>query len=244
MRSLGNSGLAKSWALVLAIGLAALIVLTSCGDDEGPGARLTAAEHNEEGWKSYILGDYGDARAHFNDALKLDPELYEARLGVAWCEAQQGEYLSAVADFDMLLDSGFLMEDAFAGRAAAALEIPDDSLAVASAESTLARDGHYFFARRPDYNFHDLHLILAQAYFALSDYPKAQEQADILYPGNGLSPTEPSTWVVGEVEYPTYEAALAVLIEYLWTLEGFREPQSSPAGFLTERCGSPGGVVE
>jgi tetratricopeptide (TPR) repeat protein len=217
----------------LAIGLAALIVLTSCGDDEGPGSRLSAAEHNEEGWASYVLGDYEDARGHFTDALTLDPELYEARLGAAWCEAQQGEYLTAVADFDILLESSLLMEDAFAGRAAAALEIPDDSLAVASAESTLARDEGYFFARRPDYNFYDLHLILAQAYFALSEYSKAQEQADILYPGNGLDPAEPSSWVVDQVAYPTYEAALAVLIEYLWALEDFREPQAGPAEFPT-----------
>lgn len=219
MKSVPRSNGSKLWPLALAIGLAAILALSSCGEDEGPGSSLTAAQHNEEGWSSYILGDYALARSHFAEALRLEPELSEARLGLAWTKAQEGEYLSAVADFDHVLFSGALMEDAFAGRAAAALEVPDDSLAVASAESTLARNIHYFFVKRPEYNFYDLRLILAQAYFALSRYSKAQEQVDVLDPGNGLNPTDPETWVVGGVSYPTYEASLAVLIEFLWAFE-------------------------
>jgi tetratricopeptide (TPR) repeat protein len=216
----------------MAIGLAAILALSSCGEDEGPGSGMTAAQHNEEGWGSYLLGDYADARSHFSDALGLDPNLVEARLGLAWSEAQEGKYPSAVRDFDQVLASGVLMEDAFAGRAAAALEVPDDSLAVASAESTLARDVHYFFNRRPEYNFYDLRLILAQAYFALSRYSEAQDQVDILDPDNGLDPADSESWVVGGTGYPTYEASLAVLIEHLWAFEGAYSPSSyktSPA---------------
>jgi tetratricopeptide (TPR) repeat protein len=216
------------WPLVLAIGLAALLVLTSCGGDESPGPGLTAAQHNEEGWSSYILGDYGDARFHFAEALKLEQGLSEARLGLAWSEAHAGEYLAAVNDFNQVIDSGALVEDAFAGRAAAALEVPNDTLAVASAESTLSRNPNYFFGRRPEYNFYDLRLILAQAYFALSEYSSAQEQVDVLDPGNGLDPGEPSTWIVNDVVYPTYEAALAIEIEYLWALEQTPLPHSAP----------------
>jgi len=224
MRSAPRSNMRNLWSLAPAIGLAALLALSSCGKDEGPGSSMTAAQHNEEGWGSYLLGDYADSRSHFSEALRLDPDLLEARLGLAWSEAQEGEYLSAVQDFDQVLESGVLMEDAFAGRAASALELPDDSLAVASAESTLARDPHYFFSRRPEYNFYDLRLILAQAYFALSQYSKAQEQVDVLDPDNGLDPADSETWVVGGISYPTYKASLAVLIESLWAFEGAGPP--------------------
>lgn len=219
MALVSNTRATGLWPVVLVVGLAGLLILSSCGEDEGPDADLTAAEHNEEGWSSYILGDYGHARGHFAEALRIDAGLHEARLGLAWCEAQAGVYLVAVNDFNQVIESGALTKDAFAGRAAAALEVPDDSLAAASAESTLARDLHYYFVRRPEYNFYDLRLILAQAYFALSEYSYAQEQVDILDPGNGLDPAEPSTWVVSGVLYPTYEAALAIEIERLWALE-------------------------
>jgi tetratricopeptide (TPR) repeat protein len=217
MWSASRSNASKLWSFVLPVGLAVILVLASCGED---GSRSsTAAQHNEEGWGSYILGDYAEAGSHFTEALRLDPGLFEARLGLAWTQAQQGEYVSAVDNFTELLDSGALMEDSFAGRAAVALEVPDERLAVASAESTLARAPNYFFGRRPAYNFYDLRLIMAQAYFALSEYSNAQGQVDVLDPENGLDPGNPETWMVDGVSYPTYQAALAIEIEHLWAVE-------------------------
>jgi tetratricopeptide (TPR) repeat protein len=206
---------------LVAVPLIALSVCAaSCGNDEGPGPGMTAAQHNEAGWTSYSAQDYSSASAHFSDALGLDPGLTEARLGLAWCEAQEGGYSAALDDFDEVIDAGEYVADAFAGRSATALAASEDSLAIASAESTLAIDAEYEFHRQNGYNWRDLRLIMAQAYFALARYEEAQGQVDILDVDNGLDPGAPGTWVVNGVAHPTYQAALAMEIEVLLSVEG------------------------
>lgn len=200
--------------------IALLFCVSSCGKDEGPGPGMTAAEHNEAGWTSYGLHDYAGASAHFSEALGLDPALTEARLGLAWCEAQAGEYPTALDGFNEIIDTGEYVADAYAGRAATALAASEYSLAIASAESTLAIDSQYAFHRRDEYNWRDLRLIMAQAYFALAQYSNAQGQVDILDPDNGLDPGDPGTWVVDGVTHPTYEAALVMEIDVLGFMEG------------------------
>jgi tetratricopeptide (TPR) repeat protein len=181
---------------------------------------MTASDHNEAGWSSYANGHYTNAHASFEKALGLEAGLIEARLGLAWCEAHDGEYSTALDDFDEVMETGEYVADAFAGRAATALAVSQDSLAIASAESTLARDPVYEFSRHDKYNWRDLRLIMAQAYFALAQYSDAQAQVDILDPDNGLDPENPDSWEVDGVTHPTYEAALAMEIELLWSMEG------------------------
>ena len=209
---------ADTW--LVAVSLSVLLVcVSSCGEDEGPGPGVTAAEHNEAGWTSYNNGDYAGAHSHFSEALGLDPGLTEARLGLAWCKAHEGEYCTALDAFDDVMEAGESVADAFAGRAATALAAWQESPAVASAESTLARDPAYEFVRRDEYNWRDLRLVLAQAYFALARYSDAQVQVNILDPDNGLDPGNSETWVVDGEIHPTYEAALAMEIELLWSME-------------------------
>jgi tetratricopeptide (TPR) repeat protein len=199
--------------------VAVSLLLSSCGDDGG-GPGLTAEELNEEGWGSYALGEYSEARGLFQDALGLDPDYPEAQLGLAWTEAQLGNYAASVSGHGAVVASGEYVTDAFAGRAAASLELPDFLTAIESADSALTRDPDYFFSRQPAYDYGDLRLILAQSHFALAHYDSAQEQVDLIDPSNGLDPADPGSWAVGDTSYPTYEAALAVLIELLWSLEG------------------------
>jgi len=210
----------RSSVLTVATALAVALLLSSCGEDEGPG--MTAAQHNEAGWASYNSRDYSGAHSHFSEALGLDPGLTEARLGLAWCSAQQGQHASALADFNEIIDTGpdTLVTDAFAGRAVTALAMESDSVAIASAESTLARSAKYSFGRHPDFDWRDLRLVMAQGYFGLAQYADAQAQVDILDPDNGLDPAVPASWVVGGNSYPTYEAALAMEIEWLWSIVG------------------------
>ena len=217
MRSVWNTGACRVTALIVA-GFAFTLSVSSCDDDGGP--RMKAADYNEAGWESYGLGDYASAHSSFVSALSMDGDLVEARLGLGWCEAWEGEHEAALESFDTVIETGEFVGDAYAARAAAALAASMDSLAVASAESTLVMDADYVFARRDGYDWRDLRLILAQARFAMAQYADAQEQVDILDPGNGLDPGDPASWVVDEVAHPTYEAALAMEIERLWAVQG------------------------
>ena len=125
-----------------------------------------------------------------------------------------------LAHLDEVIGTGEYVEDAFAGRAATALAASENLLAIASAESTLARDHVYEFSRHDKYNWRDLRLIMAQAYFALAQYSDAQAQVDILDPDNGLDPADSESWVVDGQTHLTYEAALAMEIEWLRSTEG------------------------
>lgn len=205
-----------------AVAVGALLFVVSCGDDNSAGPVLTADQHNEKGWAAYSVDDFIGARTHFHEALDLDPDLVESRLGLAWSAAQLAEYGVSLEEFQKVVESGEYVTDAFAGRAAPALELPDYPLAAASAESALARDPFYFFPRDSDYGHRALRLIIAQSRYALADYSSAQEQVDFIDPDNGLDPADPQSWVVIGLAYPTYQAALAVLIEHLWSLEASR----------------------
>ena len=216
MRKMLKLGTAPAAWLVLAC-ILCMGLVSSCGDDD---VAMTAADYNNAAWSSYAGGDYTDARSDFETALDLDPDMHEARLGIAWCDAHDAEYDEAMVGFDTVITSGDFATDAFAGRAAAAHAADLDSLAIASADSALARDADYEFSRKEEYNWRDLRLILAQACFALGLYAEAQAEVDILDPGNGLDPANETTWEVGGQAQPTYEAALALLIEALVSDEG------------------------
>jgi len=57
----------------------------------------------------------------------------------------------------------------------------------------------------------------AQAYFALGLYDSAQDQVNVIFPGNGLDRADHASWAVAGTLYPTYAAALSALIEFLLT---------------------------
>jgi tetratricopeptide (TPR) repeat protein len=222
-----SGAIGRRMRLILVAGIAAAGLLgPSCGDDGTPGPN--AVDLNEAGWASYAAGDVAGARQSFSRALETQGGLMEARLGLAWCEARQGDCQEAIDDYDAVIESGQHTEDAYAGRAAAALAIWDHPLAVASAGNTLARNPAYAFERYPAFEWRDLRLIVAQACFALAEYAYAQAEVDIIDPDNGLDEGDPETWVVAGKTHPTYQAALAMEIEYLWYLEGDCAVPGSP----------------
>ncbi len=210
-------GLSLASAMLLALCLSGGLWLSSCSEDkkdEGGGGTipgLSAAELNELGWEGMDAGAYLDARANFEAAVEKDSGLAEARLGLGWALAYTGAYADAEAAFEELL-SGSHATDAYAGRAAAVLAI-DAALAISSAQTALERDAAYAFYKRPSFDYRDLHLILAEAYFDLAQYANAQNEVDVLNPENGLDP-----------QAPDYPEALSTEIERLSVLLAYELP--------------------
>ena len=205
--------------LMVLVCLALSALMLSCGGDTPWSSWQRASEVNEDGWALYAEGDYAGAAIEFEAALEIEPAFTEALLGLAWCKSHDGEFEAALDDYDTVLASGEFETDAYAGRAAAALAATEASLAVASADSALSRSPSYEFGRHEEYNWRDLRLILAQAHFALGQYAYAQAEVDLLDPDNGLDPGDSETWVVDGLVHPTYEAALAMEIELLCSIE-------------------------
>ena len=214
-------------------GLALLLIcglgLSSCNDDDPVDTTggttgnttpvYTAAEWEAMGWESFTLGDYVMAVSQFEDALALQADLHSARLGLGWSRAYSGDHAIAAQEFDALIAAGAHTTDAYAGKAAALL-FTDPATARTSAEDALAASGDYIFSHRESFNATSLHVMIAQASFALQEYSAAQAKVDELETTHGLTPTgldpdDPLTWIVGEETFPTYVEALAVVIEML-----------------------------
>ncbi|MBI4422394.1 MAG: tetratricopeptide repeat protein [Elusimicrobia bacterium] len=67
-------------------------------------AKVSAAWHKkrarfryEQGLSAYYAGDYGSAADHFRQALRLDPALKAAKIGLASCEALGGKRASGTS---------------------------------------------------------------------------------------------------------------------------------------------------
>jgi len=221
LRQFGWAGL----ILLLAVGL----MVSSCGDDDddkqgggggGPtGPDYTAQELNEMGWASFTLGDYYDAWSDFTQSVAKDAALHEAHLGLGWAQAYTGRHADAATTFQDLIAGGHLTDDAHAGLAATVL-FTDPEAAEAAAQQVLNADPDYVFSRRPTFDYRDLFVILAEAYFMQQRYQLAQVTAETVgaaegLPPSGLDPQLPGTWVVDGVPYTTYPAALAAVIQNL-----------------------------
>jgi len=103
---------------------------------------------------------------------------------------------------------------------AAATLFSDPTGARTAALAVLAADPDYEFSRRTTFDYRDLSVILAEAYFMEQDYELAQVTIDAVaqaegLPPSGLDPAQPETWVVEGVTYATYPAALAAVIQNL-----------------------------
>ncbi|MCK4548426.1 MAG: carboxypeptidase regulatory-like domain-containing protein [Candidatus Eisenbacteria sp.] len=185
----------------------------SCATPEGAAANIVLTL---EGWGSYDEADLGRAASQFLVAVEENPACADARNGLGWTYARFDSLESAVESFEaaLALDGEFL--DAFTGLAlvSSALNEHDEAIAAAIAVLDAAGDA-YVFRRDESITSADLRLVLAQSYFYTSQYALAQEQVDLLDPGNGLDSGEPDTWWVEGVHYPTYEEALLAEIQII-----------------------------
>ncbi len=210
--------------LCLALLVAMSFSMTACNDDDdsdtgdtgggtGPtGPIYTADELNTMGWESFANADYGGARVSFEDALTIDSNHDEATLGLGWSLCYTGLNALAATTFDLLLDGGTYDTDSRAGKAAAVLS-SDPQMAIDLVAEVLGYDSAYVFSRQENFDYLDLTLIKAQAFYALGDYASTRT-AIAASGGADLSDTAES-WTVDSVVYTDYQIALAMEIERL-----------------------------
>ena len=180
-----------------------IVILAGCGDDESVVAP-DAGELISRGWTEYVVGNYEDAIAKYQEALEEDSTSAEAYNGIGWAKARLGQPNSSIDSFKKAVEKDPANADAHAGLAGAYLADGNYELAIASANLVLLLEPEYT-SHHDDVKAADVRILLAECYYNIGDYTAAKAQIDLL--GVSVRALDASS--------PTYPADLLSLIEKL-----------------------------
>lgn len=195
--------------------LLALAIVLGCGGGGDTGPTESASSRTAEGWALFESGDYEGAIEKFARAIALDDSYADAYNGLGWSYATLDSLSRALDSFGRgITETGHstVLTDCYAGSSPVYRDLDSrpshfDS-AVVYASNALSLDRVYVFEHDQSYDWHDLHLIMAQSYFALNDYLSANARVDSI----GGNPQDPGS--------PTFVQDLADEIERLETIYG------------------------
>ncbi len=169
----------------------------------------------QNGWIWFAQNQMDSATFYFNQALSQNDEYGWAFIGLGWVQLRQGELFEALSYFNTGLTFEPTQLDGRVGRTAINLSFNDYNAVISDGNFVLNTEANYVFEYDSTVNYQDVHLLLAQAYYAKEDFESAQAHCNILDPNNDLDLALPSSWVVNGVTYSTYVEALLGLIQYL-----------------------------
>jgi tetratricopeptide (TPR) repeat protein len=174
---------------MIKIGLSVLVAATlcgaiaGCGGGEGPGpAPVTYESKIEAGWRAFGENNYNSALSEFKAAVEMNPERVEGFDGSGWSYALLDSLEESMSSFDGAASRDTTLIDPLMGRAAAALGLSWYDYAITDASRALSKDPRFVFERRTSYDWRDLHLILAECYYATADYDSALAHSQALDP--------------------------------------------------------------
>jgi len=193
----GNAGAMRMVYVALGVSLVALPLLAGCGGKKNatPAPSADCSDISTQGWSLFAGGHYIEALARFKSAEETGGGCPDAFDGHGWAQLKLDSLAQAVSDFGAALAAGATGADAMAGLATARLDQsqanPDYTGAALAADSALARSPHFVFSHDSQFDYHDLHLILAQCRYGLGDYAGANAEVDSLG-GNEQDPDSPT----------------------------------------------------
>lgn len=179
-----------------------LPLVFGCGGDDGddpggngPATEPTATELANQGWDNFEDSDLDSAASFFTDALDADSTYSDAWTGLGWVDLLRDSLSNAMADFNEAIALDADQEDAHAGSAALLPEMvpPDFQGAIDAANEVLDGSRRYIFDHDTSFDWMDLRLIMAQSFFALTEYDSANIQVDSL---GGTPADSADTWFV------------------------------------------------
>ncbi len=181
---------------------------SSGGDGGGPPTK-TPEQYLAEGWQAYAAKNYSLALSDFNAAAQAKPSLADAFNGAGWANAKLTLLPASAADFNDGLTKSPGNVQILAGLSLVfnAQKLYDSS--IVRAGEVLSAAPAWVFTRDTSTNAFDLHLLLAEDYFALTPpaFGSSLAQVQILNPGFAAD----ITTIAGQT-------ALAAEIERLGTI--------------------------
>jgi len=146
----------------------------------------TAEELTKAGWAGFKDGNYDGAIDDLNSAIETDPNYSEAYCGLGWCYAMLSDDSLSVKNFEKCLS--FTNPDSIALWAKAGLAFAYEAQklynqAIDKAKEVLTADSSWKFSHDTTCSASDLHLLLAECYFAVSEFDSSLAEVQILNPG-------------------------------------------------------------
>ena len=165
----------------------------------------TASDLIVEGWQAFAGRNYRLAGSLFAGALGKDSTIIDAYLGAGWSHARLNDLTTAALDFNTGLGRSSTNLDLNAGLAfvfnAQKLYAQSENLAL----NVIQVNPGWSFSRDTSVSTSDLHLLLAQDYFAEARYDLSLQQVKILNP----------SFIITDVSTVSGQTALAQEIERL-----------------------------
>jgi tetratricopeptide (TPR) repeat protein len=175
-----------------------LLMTFGCGGDGGGGPSDTAASLTAAGWALFEQGEYEAGMVKFNQALALDATYADAHNGLGWSKAKLDSLAGSLDSFGQCITFDNAVTDAYAGCAPVYRDYEAEPAhfdsSIASASQALSMDLRYSFEHDTSFDWHDLHLIMAQSRYGLGEFLDAKAHVDSL-PGHVTLDPESDTFV-------------------------------------------------
>ena len=126
------------------------------------------------------FGDHAAADARFTEALSKDANFVDAYNGGGWSKAKLNTLSGAIASFSTGLGKDSANLEIRAGMAFVYNAQKDYSHSIQYALAVLQGSSTWAFTRDPTVSYSDLHLLLAEDYFAQADYASSLQQVSLL----------------------------------------------------------------
>jgi len=182
-------------------------------------------EYLKIGWNHMNESDYNAANSAFVRTLQLDAYSAEAHAGFAWSLLMLKLYPDdAFESLNRALSIDRNYADALAGRAVCYLIMERFTSAVSDLNSIFASDSSYSSPNMPALiHTASLKTLEAYAYSQLGDLHRAEQACRMADPDFSITETDSESWVVNDIHYSSYAAALiqaiySYLNKYGWLL--------------------------
>ncbi len=163
--------------------LTCALLFASCSSNSGGPSTKTPQQLINEGWQAYAAKNYASALASFTQALQQNASLPDAHNGAGWSNGKLNNMADAGAQFNagLALDTSNLQIKA--GLAFVLNAQKNYSSSIGRAGEVLQADSNWVFGRDLSVTATDLHLLLAEDYFAMADFASSLAEVQKLEPG-------------------------------------------------------------
>lgn len=196
------------------------IFLFRCGGypaGYNPASQVDVTKLVTDAWAYFSTDSLDAANNLFNEALEQDTASVAAHVGKGWTLLlmQQGNKDSSGFHLQKGVADSLWKLDSHCGLAVVNFIQNDYENVISPVNVVLSESPAYVFGYKQNVNWRDLIIIKAQVQYFRNDYETAWNTLSKLSHEFNLDPDASETWIVQEVTYYSFEAALSKVLAIL-----------------------------